>query len=863
MVNSVIGRDPIRGIWLALVIVMAAAAHARAQDEGEQDGPPTIAEHTEGFDVFEGLFTFYTDPDSRRVFMEVSADQLGEEFIAFTYTENGVLEAGAFRGRFDDQRIIRFDKHYDRLELSEVNTAFYFDEDNAISRAADANISPAILGSLPIRATTPGEGEDGVDRYLIDAGELFKSETLSQITPQPNPLAGPFAFQVGGLAQDRTKFADIRTYPENIDVVVDYVFSNPLPINDGSAAVTDARSVTLKVQHSLIAMPAPGYEPRFDDYRVGYFIDQVTDLTSFDAAPYRDLINRWRLEKKDPDAELSEPVEPITFWIENTTPVELRETIAEGVLAWNEAFEAAGFRNAIEVKVQPDDADWDAGDIRYNVLRWTSSPIPPFGGYGPSFTNPRTGEIIGADIMLELSFLRGNILQSEVFEEAGLPAVFEELAAFDPEAAAPAPPVRNGRALCFAGQEMRNKIGFNLTALEAMGAGEDEMNEMMRQSLTMLILHEVGHTLGLNHNMKGTSVFGPEEIHDASVTQGAPSNSVMDYHATNFAPLGEEQGDYEHTRPGAYDKWAIEFGYRPDVSDPEVREEVLARSSDPMLAFGNDADDMRTPFGGIDPRVMIFDQSSDPVAYAIDRIELVDHIVPRLLESYDGADSYQKLVSQFLIASGQKARMGLVVSKQIGGIYVERVAPGQDDTVPYTPVPIERQKAAMNAIADHVFAPDAFSAPGELIRHLQRQRRGFNFFFNPEDPKLHARALNAQQAVLAQVMSPNTMQRLTDSALYGNTYSAAEVIQDLNDAVFGNDLVGMPNTFRRNLQIAYTRRLVNMAYGFGYDPIAQSAALAGIDDIKGRFGFVPDFLLPMETRAHRAAIRHELNWLID
>ncbi len=132
------------------------------------------------------------------------------------------------------------------------------------------------------------------------------------------------------------------------------------------------------------------------------------------------MINRWHLVKKDPSAAISEPVEPIVFWIENTTPVEIRETVRDATLAWNEAFEAAGFRNAVVVKVQPDDAKWDAGDIRYNVLRWTSSPQPPFGGYGPSFTNPRTGQILGADIMLEYVYLTNRLSQDKLFSTAAL-----------------------------------------------------------------------------------------------------------------------------------------------------------------------------------------------------------------------------------------------------------------------------------------------------------------------------------------------------------------------------------------------------------------------------------------------------------
>ena len=851
-----------RALAGAALSTLAFATSAYAQGD---EGLPTIAERTEGMDVIDGLFPLYQNEESGELLMEVTEEQLGDEFIAFTFIENAVIDAGAFRGLYADQRIIRFDRHLGGLELSEVNTAYYFDPENAIARAADANISPAIIGTLELVAETDGD-EDGDARYLIAAAPLFKSEMLTQIN-RPNPFGGPFAYQLGGLNPQMTKYDKVRGYPENVDVRVDYVFSNPAPFNAGSPAVTDARSTTFKVQHSFLAMPDDGYEPRFDDYRVGYFFDEVTDLTSYSATPYRDVINRWRLVKKDPTAELSDPVEPITFWIENTTPVEFRDIVRDAVLAWNESFEQAGFTNAIAVEIQPDDAEWDAGDIRYNVLRWTSSPTPPFGGYGPSFSNPRTGEILAADIMLELVFLQNRVLASETFDIASSGNILFAEDQFDEEGRIIEPETdahsyEHGQ--CLESRNLRQKIQFGLSALEAQGAPAEERDEFVRQSLSNLVLHEVGHTIGLQHNMKATSVYSPEELQDASITQGAPSGSVMDYHAANFAPLGGTQGDYEHTRPGFYDHWAIEFGYKPEASDPEVRAEILSRSDDPRLAFGNDADDMRSPWRGIDPRVMVSDHSSDTITYSSQRIELVRSLMKTALERYEEGeqDSYQMLFRNYLVLTSRQATMGVVMAKQIGGVHVERVDPEQEsDLAPYTPVAASEQKRAMEALAEHIFAADAFDVPEDLAQHLQQQRRGYDFRDNTEDPKLHQRVLGMQFAAISHITNPRVMSRITDSGAYGNTYSAAEVIQDLNDAIFGNDLMGVTNTYRRNLQIAYAQRLVRMAYGFGWDPVAQGAALAGIEDIRSRFGLMPEFLLPLETRAHRAALRLELGWV--
>ena len=230
---------------------------------------------------------------------------------------------------------------------------------------------------------------------------LFLAETFYQIAPLPNPDKKPHkVFSLGSLSKDKSKIRSIKNYPKNTDIIVEYVYENSKPFVQGSPAVTDPRNVSVVVQHTILRAPENPIEPRSDDPRVGYFGHQITDLSSTDVTPYRDLIKRWRLEKKDPKAKLSEPVKPIVYWLENTTPVELREIIRDAALTWNEAFEQAGFKNAIEIKIQPDDADWDAGDIRYNVIRWVSSPNPFYGGYGPSFHDPRSGEILGADIML-------------------------------------------------------------------------------------------------------------------------------------------------------------------------------------------------------------------------------------------------------------------------------------------------------------------------------------------------------------------------------------------------------------------------------------------------------------------------------
>ncbi|TNE65245.1 MAG: DUF5117 domain-containing protein [Alphaproteobacteria bacterium] len=800
----------------------------KAEEKTEKDEKKkkkTIADLVKDQTEIDGLFKLYRDPKTGALSMEIRDDQIGKEFIYFSHTADGVVEGGHFRGQYRRQIVFRVEKHFNKIEFVEVNPYFYFDPSSPLVRAKDANISQSSLSVEKIEA----ESEDGKS-YLIKADGLFEEEVFDQVKPTPNPMAKPWQeFNLGKLSKEKTRIADIHNYPQNTAIVVDYVYSNPAPVNTGSwFDITDARNVTVKVQHTLIEMPHNNYKPRFDDARVGYFLDFVNDMTSREATPYRDMINRWNLVKKDPSAKVSEPVEPIVYWIENTTPLELRPVIKKAVESWNIAFEAAGFKNAVQVNIQPDNATWDAGDIRYNVLRWTSSPIPPFGGYGPSFTNPRTGQILGADIMLEFSFLTNRMNAGKIFETAALGTGEQEAA----EQAFMQSLKAHERNCNVAGYlQLNNMLGNTLAAIA--DKGPDASQKLIEESVYYLMLHEVGHTLGLNHNMKATQARPYAEAHKISAQDDGLVGSVMDYPAINFAPPGQKQAHYYTVKPGPYDIWAIQFGYDPDMDDPAKREALLSRSTEKKLAFGNDADDMRWAGKGIDPRVNIYDFSDDAVSYAADRLKLDNDALGKLLGKFsvDG-QSYQELRNAYLIVTGDMAWQGRVASRYIGGVYVDRAVAGQAGaTVPYRPVEKAKQKQAMKLLRDYIFAPDAFQTDPELLKHLAIQRRGFFHFAGTEDPKVHARAGAIQADILAQLLHPRTLLRLTDSALYGNEYSVNEMMGDLTAAIFEDDSRGAVNTFRQELQVYYVKLLIGMLDGENYDYVARSSAFAYLREL--------------------------------
>jgi hypothetical protein len=355
----------------------------------------------------------------------------------------------------------------------------------------------------------------------------------------------------------------------------------------------------------------------------------------------------------------------------------------------------------------------------------------------------------------------------------------------------------------------------------------------------MLILHELGHTFGLNHNMQASTLHSPEEIHNEELTSTVGlTGSVMDYSSVNVSSDRSRQGHFYDTKPGPYDIWAIEFGYSPSLDDPEAEEarlnEIASRSTDPQLAFGNDADDMRSPGKAIDPRVMVGDMSADPIAYGIDRIQMSDELMDGLIEKFSReGQSYQPLRDAFMALMGQKRTQTGVMSRYIGGVYRDRAFVGQEGgTMPFTPVEVETQRLAMESLSEHLFAPDAFDSSHEVYNYLQIQRRGFNFFGSSEDPKIHDQVLGMQSSVLAHLLHPSTMKRITDSRLYGNSYSVAEVVGDLTSAIFDADAAGNVNTFRQNLQIQYVTGLISVIESDNHDRIAKSAALFNLQNIR-------------------------------
>ncbi|HEY6505962.1 MAG TPA: zinc-dependent metalloprotease [Chitinophagaceae bacterium] len=798
-----------------------------------------------------GLFTMYQDTVTGSVQLFVKKDQLGKEFIYQSFSISGPTALFLNQSMHRANIVFKVQKAFDKLEFSESNTSFWYDPSNPVSKTANVDKPEAVFFAEKVSA------EDG-DGYLISADGLFISEKLDPVKPivAPGPQAA-FQFNLGMLNPAKSKYHQVRSFPDNTDVVVDMAYDNPNALVSGGPDITDPRYVRVRMQHSLIAMPKSDFRPRRDDPRIGYFMQQVTDQTSISPVPYKDRINRWSLVKKDPAAAFSEPVEPIVFWVENTTPVEYRQTIVDAGLKWNQAFEKAGFKNAVQMKIMPDDADWDPADIRYNVIRWVSSAQPNYGAIGPSFVNPKTGQIIGSDITIEW------------FSGSATPNMDELLTGFKqtaPELHFPGMDNNQHLANCTMASELKSQFTTGLTVLDAADADAKEIGEMHKHFLIYLVMHEMGHTLGLNHNMKASQMLSPAEVHNKEITRKIGLiGSVMDYPAINVALDRSKQGDYYTTLAGPYDIWAIEYGYTPfsEAEEAAGLKNILSRSGDPKLVFGNDGDDMRAPGKAMDPRVNINDMSSDAIAYAEERFKLVNSLMGKMVQKYSKpGQSYAELRARYGTLNGQRANMIAVVSRYIGGVYIDRSFPEQNSpNKPYTPVPLATQKKAMEMLSKYVFAPNVYDADAQVFPYLQLQRRGFNQPNNGEDLKLTAGLLGNQVGALAHVLNPATLQRITNSRLYGNQYSAADVMSDLVKAVFDTDKGTNVNVYRQYLQTSFVKGVAGMIKADGpgalYDDVSKAAALNALKKVKTLLATAVS--TNEETKAHRANLVFLIN----
>jgi hypothetical protein len=787
----------------------------KEKKDAKEEKEKPFEEVVKDMEKIEGLFTFYRDSEENKVLLEILPGQFDKDYIYSPKIEQATGERGLYGTimMFGQETIFQWRRLGKRVQLVQKNLRFRAQPGSPAERALEASFTDSVMASGKL-ASKPHPERKSV---LVDLGDIFLADLHGFGPVLKETYKGSFKFD-----KNNSGFVLVKSFPRNSEIGT-VVHFQAQELKQDSVTVPDPRSLSLRFRYSLVALPENDYLPRLADDRLGYFLSQHMDFTSDKPdTPYVRYVRRWKLKKKDPNAAVSEPVEPVVFWLENTIPVEYRDAFREGVLLWNPAFEKAGFKNALVVKQQPDDPEWDPADIRYNTIRWFVAYDASF-AIGPSHTNPYTGQIIDADIGFTEAIVRLGARRRYQFYVNPVQGLQQLKAAHSAH-----PGALQGRTLCTYGQGIveQASLAYDVMAARADWNPEEE-KEFIRQFIAEVTAHEVGHTLGLRHNFRASTISQMDQLADAerSRTVGLGA-SVMDYNPAVVALEDEAQGEYFPQVVGSYDQWVIEYGYKPiDGAQtpgdelPELRK-IAARVADPLLPYASDEDAGLSP-RALDPRNTRFDFTDDPLAYFAHEFKLVNELwanmESKLLES---GESYTVLRRAFGLSWTPYFRGSHVAMKYIGGIYHNRDHYGDPNgRMPYVPVPAAKQREALDFLARQIWAPDVFQPPADLLNKLQFDRFfdfEFSAFTAPRlDYPLHDAVLAVQSEVLNDLYHPIKLARLQDLELKfpdpNERFTMADMFIGIRRAIWSElDAGASSNSFRRNLQREHLKHLIRL-----------------------------------------------------
>ncbi|HBU37389.1 MAG TPA: hypothetical protein DEB70_06240 [Planctomycetaceae bacterium] len=769
----------------------------------------------------DGLLPLYTKED--KVFVEVPQKLLGKEMFVTISIAQGIgsrsLLGGMSWGDGDDW-VWTFRKRAEKLQVIRKNVRFFAKTGSPEANAVANAYTDSILFSVPILATTPGGG------YLFDPEKIFFTD-LPKISTQ---LSGY------SIAKDRTTWESAKAFDDNVELRVAATYSS-----SGKSdldTVPDSRAATLMIHYSISLLPKNSYRPRLADSRVGYFVTALKNFSEHNGDErFVRYINRWHLEKADPKAEISPPKKPIIFWIEKTVPYEYRQAIRDGISAWNSAYRKAGFDTAIEVRQQPDQTDWDPEDINYNTFRWITSGR----GFamGPSRVNPRTGQILDADIIFDADFVKHwrNQFENYMPENTGWLTPSYESKTKTSTWHSQSSSCGCGQCNLFSGHVFQNALGATaLAASQDSIISGDEQKKLIQQGLRLVAMHEVGHTLGLRHNFKGSSVVSIKQINAKKTTERrSATTSVMDYLPVNIVPEGDFQGPYYPTRLGPYDYWAIDYGYRP-ISGTTPKAElptllkIASRSGESQLAFATDED---TRAGDPDPLSNRHDLGNDPIAFAEQRTKVVQEIIPKLVERFTANDAgYDRVRYSFGVLLNAHGQANFFAARLVGGLYSSRSH--RDDPQakpPFRVVEATQQRKAIELLNEQIFSDTSYQFPPDFYNQLVSTRwlHWGADTVERQDYPVHEVVLKWQQRILEQLLDAKTLTRLADNTMKvgakEDCFTTAELFRQLLDSIYSeifefkigknSDQGPAISSLRRNLQREALKEFLRLSLGGG------------------------------------------------
>jgi hypothetical protein len=785
-------------------------ATAASAPRPDPDAPKPFAEVIKGATQQAGFVPVWRR--DAKVWLEIPTELLDQPFLLSANISHSVGERGLYGSQMGPAWLASLRKiNNTQIQLVALNTN-YVATGAPMQATLEQAFSNSLLGSAAI-ASAPHPQRKSV---LIDAAFLL-SDMPSYSTRLERAYRLPFVLDRANSFFEKIRSTDdLTTLNARMHFATARIPAPPLVPPPAAApspptTTADPRSFFVGYVYSFAKLPEQPMAPRLADPRVGHFSDIVTDVsTDLKANPRLHYVNRWRLEKADPAAAVSDVKQPVVFWLDRNIPRQYRASVEAGVLEWNKAFEKIGLRHALVVKQQPDDADWDDMDARHASIRWFIGADVGF-AIGPSHSDPRTGEILDADIGM-----------SDVFGRGARRFVVEDLGSGAAVPAAPALPGQQDHAACTYAHGAAAEMEFALDLVEARGdiaPDSPEAEAFVQSVIKDTIMHEVGHTLGLKHNFKSSTVYTRAQLQDREFTEkNGITGSVMDYAAYNIPVAGERRGRYNNGTLGPYDYWAIEYAYKPIAPADEAAElaRIAARSTEPWLAFADDADaGGGRGNDGIDPLVNRFDLGDDPLAYYKKRLQLSLELWQRVQErTPQPGDEATRQRRVLLSGFRQLNRSADLVGKYVGGMYTVHDLPGTTGRAAYKPVEPAKQRAALEFLATGLFATDSFRFEPQFLAGLAPD---YNEWDRGGPVSIPAAVLQLQTTALDRLLSPGTASRLLDLPLYlpraqqRGLISLNEVYATVRKAVWSELRSGREiDRLRRNLQREHLKRMLGL-----------------------------------------------------